>query len=42
MKVISEEGLLLEEEKKWLIKALNKDKTIIGEISDELFGTVGR
>ena len=27
---------------KWLIKALNKDKTIIGEIKDELFGTVGR
>jgi hypothetical protein len=27
---------------KWLIKALNKDKTIIGEIRDEVFGTVGR
>ena len=27
---------------KWLINELNKDKTIIGEIKDELFGTVGR
>lgn len=27
---------------KWLIKAMNKDKTIIGEIKDELFGTVGK
>ena len=27
---------------KWLINELNKDKTIIGDIKDELFGTVGR
>ena len=27
---------------KWLIKALNKDKTIINEIRDECFGTVGK
>jgi hypothetical protein len=27
---------------KWLINALNKDKTIINEILDELFGTIGK
>ena len=27
---------------KWLIGALNKDKTIINEIRDECFGTVGK
>jgi len=27
---------------KWLIKTLNKDKSIINEIKDECFGTVGK
>ena len=27
---------------RWLIEALNKDKTIINEIRDECFGTVGK